>query len=127
VGDDGHDPDDAGRYRGTVPLRVAAPGWPWELVLIALDVWEGCVVLRGTAALDDENPFRCPSSWGITTTDDVVHTRDGGGAHGRDWNVTFLPSLPDDATEVGVFLGPPASRRRRLRQRRVSIDLAPHR
>jgi hypothetical protein len=92
---------------------MPVPGWPWELVLIALDVWEGCFVLRGTSAFDLEDPFRSPGSWGITTNSDTTHTSHGGGAHGADptqWHVTFVPSLPDSATEIRVFAGPPVTR-----------------
>jgi len=102
----------AGRYRGTVALDVALPNWPWELIVLALDVWERCFTLRGTSAFDPEEPTRSPGGWGIATNNGTMHDAGGSGMHGSAptrWHVDFTPSLPDDATEVRVFAGPPVA------------------
>lgn len=94
-----------------MPLGVPLPGWPWELVVTAMDMWEGCFVLRGTEALDPTGCFREPGSWGIMTDRGTVHIPGGGGGHTGGatysyWHRTFVPSLPDDATAIRVFVGP---------------------
>jgi hypothetical protein len=101
--------EQAGRYRGTVALNVAVPRWPWELIVLGLDVWEGCLALRGTSAFDLEDPFRRPGGWGIATDRPTIHTAEAGGMHDSTptrWHIEFAPSLPDDATEVRIFVRP---------------------
>ena len=105
--------EEAGRYRGTVALNVALPDWPWELILLALDVWEGCFTFRGTSAFDPEEPIRSPGRWGVATDRSAMHAAEGGGMHGATptrWHVDFTPSLPDDATEIRVFAGSPVAK-----------------
>jgi hypothetical protein len=107
------EPGEAGRYRGTVALNVALPDWPWELILLALDVWERCSTLRGTAAFDPDEPTRSPGGWGLATDRDIMHAAGGSGMHGSTpsrWHVDFTPSLPDDATEIRVFAGSPVAK-----------------
>jgi hypothetical protein len=102
----------AGAYVGTVGLDAPVVGWPWELVLLAFDVWNNGFTLRGTAAFDREDPFRTPGSWRITTDADTVHESRGRGGHGSDptlWQVDFEPSLPKNATSVRIFVGAPGS------------------
>lgn len=103
-----------GGIDGTVALNVALPDWPWELSLLALDVWEGCFTFRGTSAFDPENPIRSPGGWGVATDRrSTMHTVGGSGMHGSTptrWHVDFTPSLPGDATEVRVFAGSPVAK-----------------
>jgi hypothetical protein len=105
--------EEAGQYRGTVALNVALPAWPWELILLALDVWEGCFTLRGTSAFDPEEPTRSPGGWGVATDRSTMRPARGGGMGGSTptrWHIEFAPSLPDDATEVLVFAGSPVAK-----------------
>lgn len=99
-----------GYHRGTVPLNVVVPDRPRELVVVALDVWYHAAVLRGTATIDRAKPFWAPHSWAIATDGGAPSlARGGGGGHWWSWH--FEPAIPDDARELGVYIGPDSERR----------------
>lgn len=102
------------RFRGVIALGMPLPGWPTDITLLALDVWDRFAELhlvevpgtdppaphpRGRASLLGDQP---PHKWVLTTDIGTVH-HDGGGGGGTPgtdrllaWHVTIAPSLPED-------------------------------
>jgi hypothetical protein len=102
----------AGAYRGTVVLNVDVPGRSPEhrIALVALDAWETCWELRGTATPNAADRFWLPRDWRVQTDAGTMHVTCGGGATDRGWHWRFEPPLPDQARRLRVFVGPDSDR-----------------
>ncbi|HEY8544066.1 MAG TPA: hypothetical protein VIL36_03430 [Acidimicrobiales bacterium] len=107
-------------FRGAVRLEVPLPGWPTDVTLVGLTVWDRCSELdlldvpgphpppphsRGIGNVFGSQP---PHKWTITSDTGTVHHGGpwGGGTRGADgllaWHVTIAPSLPADARRIEV-------------------------
>lgn len=94
-------------YRGTVALNTPWPGQPQPLVLLALEVWEDHLTLRGTQLGDAKQPsqglpFR---AWQIAASDGTRHRNSGVSLSGVvddrvDWHARFKPSLMADVSSL---------------------------
>lgn len=119
----GRSPD----YRGTVALGLPLPGWPTDICLLAMDIWDRFFELR-TVEVPGPNPptphpraftftpfgEQPPRQWRITTDTGSVHHGFPGGGHGAgggamQWHQMFAPSLPEHTTTIDVFARAPGA------------------
>jgi hypothetical protein len=125
----------APRFEGAVALGVSLPGWPTDIALLALHIWDRFAELltvempgldpprHARAFPGTERGERPPHKWVITT--DVGSTHHGGlgggGTHGTDtlfaWHATIAPSLPPDSSRLEVLARAPEA------TARLTIDL----
>jgi hypothetical protein len=118
------------RFRGAIALGVPLSGWPTDVALVVLDVWDRFAELHVVEMPGPDPPKhprtitgsplgeRPPHKWVITT--DLPSTHGGGfggggttGAEGMlAWHATIAPSFPDDASRIEVFAQAPGAKAR---------------